>query len=59
MVDVVTKEVVCDKDDLKQAAQEVVDDALSKGKSQVLAQAETKKAALKDDVKTIKKSLLD
>ncbi|WP_296818375.1 LPD38 domain-containing protein [uncultured Megasphaera sp.] len=49
-VDVVTKEVVCDREDLKQAAQEVVDDALSKEKSQVLAQAETKKAAPKDDV---------
>ena len=49
-VDVATKEVVCDRDDLKQAAQEVVDDALSKEKSQVLAQAETKKAAPKDDV---------
>ncbi|MFV0616911.1 LPD38 domain-containing protein [Megasphaera sp. WILCCON 0056] len=49
-VDVATKKVVCDRDDLKQAAQEVVDDALSKEKSQVLAQAETKKAAPKDDV---------
>lgn len=49
-VDVATKEVVCDREDLKQAAQEVVDDALSKEKSQVLAQAETKKAAPKDDV---------
>lgn len=58
-VDVATKEVVCDRDDLKQVAQEVVDDALSKEKSQVLAQAETKKAAPKDDVKTIKKSLLN
>lgn len=58
-VDVATKEVVCDREDLKQAAQEVVDDALSKEKFQVLAQAETKKAAPKDDVKTIKKSLLD
>ena len=58
-VDVATKEVVCDREDLKQAAQEVVDDALSKEKSQVLAQAETKKAAPKDDVKTIKKSLLN
>lgn len=50
-VDVATKEVVCDREDLKQAAQEVIDDALSKEKSQVLAQAETKKAASKDDVK--------
>lgn len=33
-VDVATKEVVCDREDLKQAAQEVVDDALSKEKSQ-------------------------
>ena len=49
-VDVATKEVVCDRDDLKQAAQEVVDDALSKEKSQVFAQTETKKAAPKDDV---------
>ena len=49
-VDVATKEVVCDRDDLKQAAQEVVDDALSKEKSQVLAQTETKKAVPKDDV---------
>lgn len=39
-VDVATKEVVCDREDLKQAAQEVVDDALSKEKSQVPAQAE-------------------
>lgn len=58
-VDVATKEIVCDREDLKQAAQEVVDDALSKEKFQVLAQAETKKAAPKDDVKTIKKSLLN
>lgn len=49
-VDIATKEVVCDRDDLKQAAQEVVDDALSKEKSQVLAQTETKKAVPKDDV---------
>jgi len=49
-VDVATKEVVCDREDLKQAAQEVIDDALSKDKSPVLAQAETKKAAPKDDV---------
>lgn len=49
-VDVATKGVVCDRDDLKQAAQEVVDDALSKEKSQVLAQTETKKAVPKDDV---------
>ncbi|WP_302420853.1 LPD38 domain-containing protein [uncultured Megasphaera sp.] len=49
-VDVVTKEVVCDREDLKQAAQEVVDNVLSKEKPQVLAQAETKKAAPKDDV---------
>ncbi|WP_296822822.1 hypothetical protein [uncultured Megasphaera sp.] len=49
-VDVATKEVVCDREDLKQAAQEVVDDALSKEKSQVLAQTETKKAAPKDNV---------
>lgn len=33
-VDVATKEIVCDREDLKQAAQEVVDDALSKEKSQ-------------------------
>ena len=33
-VDVATKEVVCDREDLKKAAQEVVDDALSKEKSQ-------------------------
>lgn len=33
-VDVATKEVVCDREDLKQAAQEVIDDALSKEKSQ-------------------------
>lgn len=33
-VDVATKEVVCDREDLKQAAQEVVDDALSKEKFQ-------------------------
>ena len=39
-VDVATKEVVCDREDLKQAAQEVIDDALSKEKSQVPAQAE-------------------
>lgn len=39
-VDVATKEIVCDREDLKQAAQEVVDDALSKEKSQVPAQAE-------------------
>ncbi|AXB82591.1 LPD38 domain-containing protein [Megasphaera hexanoica] len=50
-VDVATKEVVCDREDLKQAAQEVIDDALSKEKSQVLAQAKTKKAAPKDDFK--------
>ncbi|NME19034.1 LPD38 domain-containing protein [Megasphaera elsdenii] len=49
-VDIATKEVVCDREDLKQAAQEVIDDALSKDKSPVLAQAETKKAAPKDDV---------
>ena len=49
-VDVATKEVVCDREDLKQAAQEVIDDALSKEKSQVLAQTETKKAAPKDNV---------
>lgn len=49
-VDVATKEVVCDREDLKQAAQEVIDDSLSKDKSPVLAQAETKKAAPKDDV---------
>lgn len=49
-VDIATKEVVCDRDDLKQAAQEAVDDALSKEKSQVLAQTETKKAVPKDDV---------
>lgn len=58
-VDVATKEVVCDREDLKQAAQEVVNDALSKEKSKVLAQTETKKAVPKDDVKTIKKSLLN
>ena len=39
-VDVATKEVVCDREDLKKAAQEVIDDALSKEKSQVPAQAE-------------------
>lgn len=39
-VDVATKEVVCDREDLKQAAQEVIDDALPKEKSQVPAQAE-------------------
>ena len=39
-VDVATKEVVCDREGLKQAAQEVIDDALSKEKSQVPAQAE-------------------
>lgn len=50
-VDVATKEVVCDREDLKQAAQGVIDDALSKDKSPVLAQAETKKAAPKDDFK--------
>lgn len=50
-VNVATKEVVCDREDLKQAAQEVVDDALSKEKSRTLAQAETKKAAPKDDFK--------
>jgi len=33
-VDVATKEVVCDREDLKKAAQEVIDDALSKEKSQ-------------------------
>ena len=33
-VDVATKEIVCDREDLKQVAQEVVDDALSKEKSQ-------------------------
>lgn len=33
-VDVATKEIVCDREDLKQAAQEVVDDALSKEKFQ-------------------------
>lgn len=49
-VDVATKEVVCDREDLKQAAQEVVDNVLSKEKPQVLAQAETKKAAQKDSV---------
>lgn len=37
-VDVATKEVVCDREDLKQAAQEVVDDAL-KAKSQQEKQA--------------------
>lgn len=37
-VDVATKEVVCDREDLKQAAQEVVDDAL-KAKSQQEEQA--------------------
>lgn len=49
-VDIATKEVVCDREDLKQAAQEVVDNVLSKEKPQVLAQAETKKAAQKDSV---------
>lgn len=49
-VDVATKKVVCDREDLKQAAQEVVDNVLSKEKPQVLAQAETKKAAQKDSV---------
>lgn len=49
-VDVATKEVVCDREDLKQAAQEVVDNVLSKEEPQVLAQAETKKAAQKDSV---------
>ena len=33
-VDVATKEVVCDREDLKKAAQEVIDDALSKEKFQ-------------------------
>lgn len=33
-VDVATKEIVCDREDLKQAAQEVIDDALSKEKFQ-------------------------
>lgn len=33
-VDVATKEVVCDREDLKKEAQEVIDDALSKEKSQ-------------------------
>lgn len=50
-VDVATKEVVCDREDLKQAAQEVIDDSLSKEKSRTLAQAKTKKAAPKDDFK--------
>ena len=49
-VDVATKEVVCDREDLKQVAQEVVDNVLSKEEPQVLAQAETKKAAQKDSV---------
>lgn len=49
-VDIATKEVVCDREDLKQAAQEVVDNVLSKEKPQVLAQAETKKSAQKDSV---------
>lgn len=49
-VDVATKKVVCDREDLKQAAQEVVDNVLSKEKPQVLAQTETKKAAQKDSV---------
>ncbi|MDY2905488.1 MAG: hypothetical protein SOU02_11205 [Caecibacter massiliensis] len=50
-VDVATKEVVCDRENLKQAAQEVIDDSLSKEKSRTLAQAKTKKAAPKDDFK--------
>lgn len=33
-VDVATKEIVCDREDLKKAAQEVIDDALSKEKFQ-------------------------
>lgn len=49
-VDVATKEVVCDRENLKQATQEVIDNVLSKEKPQVLAQAETKKAAQKDSV---------
>lgn len=49
-VDVATKEVVCDREDLKQAAQEVIDNVLSKEKPRVLAQEETKKAAQKDSV---------
>lgn len=40
-VDVATKEVVCDREDLKKAAQEVIDDALSKEKSQE-AETDTK-----------------
>lgn len=46
-VDVATKEVVCDREDLKQAAQEVVDDALK-------AKSLQKKQMTKDVTKTAK-----
>ena len=46
-VDVATKEVVCDRDDLKQAAQEVIDDALK-------AKSQQKKQMTKDVTKTAK-----
>lgn len=58
-VDVATKEVVCDREDLKQAAQEVVDDALSKekfqeaekGKKYSVREANDKLTRSKEDLK--------
>ena len=46
-VDVATKEVVCDREDLKQAAQEVIDDALK-------AKSQQKEQMAKDVTKTAK-----
>lgn len=46
-VDVATKEVVCDREDLKQAAQEVIDDALK-------AKSQQKEQMTKDVTKTAK-----
>lgn len=59
-VDVATKEVVCDREDLKQAAQEVVDDALSKekfqeakkGKKYSVREANGQLTRSKEDLKT-------
>lgn len=58
-VDVATKEIVCDREDLKQAAQEVVDDALSKekfqeaekGKKYSVREANDKLTRSKEDLK--------
>lgn len=59
-VDVATKEVVCDREDLKKAAQEVIDDALSKekfqeaekGKKYSVREANGQLTRSKEDLKT-------